>query len=489
MDSDEPSTSALAKTPGKTFAAMPASWMNSAKTPSAKTPGGAKTPARLSLAKTPAGKPKTPGVSSMFSRAPERVVVDAKPKPKTPGGTYHRQLMLPARKTPGKKGAPMANPAPSMLSSLPNATRAEFWLNKAIREEERSGDLAQALYHIDTGIKREAEPVQSLRDAKTALQARMRTEHAPAPAEAAPAPPAGDDDDGNDVRGSVVVMEAVRTPTRLLTSVRGRETAVTTVRRSARMTPDSSGVRRHSPSVRAAMDPNSIQRTLSANDYAYVPNGALEGAEGGADDVDDAVASLEAFRGDVRNAPPLTVTNDDDDERGNVENRPRDDGVAGVDEPSRRLMGVTPGVTTRTTPRSFTVNSSGKKSRGVVYQDSRGSSGGGRNGRNGSLSKARSLDAPAPRRSPAVDATARKMSFSSHSGNAAGDDGRVVVDSDSPAGGGARSLPSISPRTASSPPSRLPRRRKLPRRLPRRGRERPERSSRELPRSRRITRR
>ena len=164
MGSDEPSTSALAKTPGKTFAAMPASWMNSAKTPSgAKTPGGAKTPARLSLAKTPAGKPKTPGVSSMFSQAPERVVVDAKPKPKTPGA-YHRQLMLPARKTPGKNGAPTANPASSMLSSLPNATRAEFWLNKAIREEERSGDLAQALHHIDAGIKRGAEPVQSLRE-------------------------------------------------------------------------------------------------------------------------------------------------------------------------------------------------------------------------------------------------------------------------------------------------------------------------------------
>ena len=188
MASDEPSTSALAKTPGKTFSAnLPASWMNSAKTPSGKTPGGAKTPARLSLAKTPAGKPKTPGVSSMFSQAPERVVVDAKPKPKTPGA-YHRQLMLPARKTPGKKGAPVANPAPSMLSSLPNATRAEFWLNKAIREEERSGDLAQALYHIDAGIKRRAEPVQSLREAKTALEARMRTD-APPP-EAAPAPPA-----------------------------------------------------------------------------------------------------------------------------------------------------------------------------------------------------------------------------------------------------------------------------------------------------------
>ena len=418
MASDEPSTSALAKTPGKTFSAnLPASWMNSAKTPSGKTPGGAKTPARLSLAKTPAGKPKTPGVSSMFSQAPERVVVDAKPKPKTPGA-YHRQLMLPARKTPGKKGAPVANPAPSMLSLLPNATRAEFWLNKAIREEERSGDLAQALYHIDAGIKRGAEPVQSLREAKTALEARMRTEHAPARRSRTRAPRGRR---RRRQRGGIRRRHGgcARPDPHARLRPRSRDGG-DPVRRSARMTPDSSGARRHSPSVRAAMTHNSIQRTLSANDYAYVPNEALENTHAnGADDVDDAVASLEAFRGDIRNAPPLTLTNDDDDdddERGNVENRPRDDGVAGIDEASRRLMGVTPGVTTRTTPRSFTVNSSGKKSRGVVYVDSRGSSGG-RNGRNGSLSKARSLDAPAP----------RKMSFSSHSGDAAGNDEARVV--------------------------------------------------------------
>ena len=99
----------------------------------------------------------------------------------------------------------------------------------------------------------------------------MRTEPGP-PTEAAPAA-----DDGDDVEGSVVVMEAVRV-SKTPYSVRGgrRETAVTAVRRSARMTPDETGVRRHSPSVRAAMtDPNSIQRTLSANDYAYVPNEAL----------------------------------------------------------------------------------------------------------------------------------------------------------------------------------------------------------------------
>ena len=167
---DDASNAALAKTPSsrKTFAAsMPVSWQN-ARTPSrAKTPGAAKTPARFGLAKTPGGKPKTPGISSRFAQAPERVVVDDKPKPKTPGG-YHRQLMLPARKTPGKQ--PMVNPAPSMLSSLPNATHATFWLRKAAREEERTGDLVQALYHLDTGIKRGAEPTAHLQDAKDALR-------------------------------------------------------------------------------------------------------------------------------------------------------------------------------------------------------------------------------------------------------------------------------------------------------------------------------
>ena len=92
----------------------------------------------------------------MFSRAPERIVVDAKPK-QTPGGTYHRQLMLPARKTRAK-GAPMANPAPSIS---PPSQRHESGVlaQQGDPRGKRSCDLAQALYHIDTGIKREAEPV------------------------------------------------------------------------------------------------------------------------------------------------------------------------------------------------------------------------------------------------------------------------------------------------------------------------------------------
>ena len=301
---DDASNAALAKTPSsrKTFAAsMPVSWQN-ARTPSrAKTPGAAKTPARFGLAKTPGGKPKTPGISSRFAQAPERVVVDDKPKPKTPGG-YHRQLMLPARKTPGKQ--PMVNPAPSMLSSLPNATHATFWLRKAAREEERTGDLVQALYHLDTGIKRGAEPVAHLQDAKDALRSRMNSATDANETEA-------DTTDADAMSGSVVVMETVRTPNRLLDAVDGHKTVVTPVRRSARKTPDADGVSHHSSSVQRAMTHNSIQRTLSANDYAYAPNDALgdvhahdEEVAAAAESLDEDAKLINAI-GNNEDAPPM----------------------------------------------------------------------------------------------------------------------------------------------------------------------------------------
>ena len=420
---DDASNAALAKTPSsrKTFAAsMPVSWQN-ARTPSrAKTPGAAKTPARFGLAKTPGGKPKTPGISSRFAQAPERVVVDDKPKPKTPGG-YHRQLMLPARKTPGKQ--PMVNPAPSMLSSLPNATHATFWLRKSAREEERTGDLVQALYHLDTGIKRGAEPVAHLQDAKDALRSRMNSS-------ATDATDANETEadtaDADVMSGSVVVMETVRTPNRLLDAVDGHKTVVTPVRRSARKTPDADGVSHHSSSVQRAMTHNSIQRTLSANDYAYAPNDALGDVHAHDEEVAAAAESLDE---DAKLINAIGNNNDDTSDAfdANAENKEfaqleAEAAFAAASEEA--TVAANAAVHATSNGRSFTVNSSGKKSKGVVYTDSRGGS------RPSSLSKARSLDAPL-RQSPA-DKTARKMSFSSQSGSDSGNEARTL-DANSPA--------------------------------------------------------
>ena len=415
---DDASNAALAKTPSsrKTFAAsMPVSWQN-ARTPSrAKTPGAAKTPARFGLAKTPGGKPKTPGISSRFAQAPERVVVDVKPKPKTPGG-YHRQLMLPLRKTPGKQ--PMVNPAPSMLSSLPNATHATFWLRKATREEERTGDLVQALYHLDTGIKRGAEPIEHLQDAKDALRSRMNSATDANETEA-------DTTDADAMSGSVVVMETVRTPNRLLDAVDGHKTVVTPVRRSARMTPDADGVSHHSSSVQRAMTHNSIQRTLSANDYAYAPNDALGNVHAHDEEVAAAAESLDE---DAKLINAIGNNNDDASDAfdANAENKEfaqleAEAAFAAASEEA--TVAANAAVRATSNGRSFTVNSSGKKSKGVVYTDSRG-------GRPSSLSKARSLDAPL-RQSP-TDKTARKMSFSSQSGSDSGNEARTL-DANSPA--------------------------------------------------------
>ena len=419
---DDASNAALAKTPSsrKTFAAsMPVSWQN-ARTPSrAKTPGAAKTPARFGLAKTPGGKPKTPGISSRFAQAPERVVVDDKPKPKTPGG-YHRQLMLPARKTPGKQ--PMVNPAPSMLSSLPNATHATFWLRKAAREEERTGDLVQALYHLDTGIKRGAEPIEHLQDAKDALRSRMNSSATDAnDANETEA----DTTDADDMSGSVVVMETVRTPNRLLDAVDGHKTVVTPVRRSARKTPDADGVSHHSSSVRRAMTHNSIQRTLSANDYAYAPNDALgdvhahdEEVAAAAESLDEDAKLINAIGNNDDDASDAFDANAENEEFAQLE---AEAAFAAASEEA--TVAANAAVRATSNGRSFTVNSSGKKSKGVVYTDSRG-------GRPSSLSKARSLDAPL-RQSPA-DKTARKMSFSSQSGSDSGNEARTL-DANSPA--------------------------------------------------------
>ena len=419
---DDASNAALAKTPSsrKTFAAsMPVSWQN-ARTPSrAKTPGAAKTPARFGLAKTPGGKPKTPGISSRFAQAPERVVVDVKPKPKTPGG-YHRQLMLPLRKTPGKQ--PMVNPAPSMLSSLPNATHATFWLRKATREEERTGDLVQALYHLDTGIKRGAEPIEHLQDAKDALRSRMNSSATDATdANETEA----DTTDADAMSGSVVVMATVRTPNRLLDAVDGHKTVVTPVRRSARKTPDADGVSHHSSSVQRAMTHNSIQRTLSANDYAYAPNDALGNVHAHDEEVAAAAESLDE---DAKLINAIGNNNDDASDAfdANAENKEfaqleAEAAFAAASEEA--TVAANAAVRATSNGRSFTVNSSGKKSKGVVYTDSRG-------GRPSSLSKARSLDAPL-RQSP-TDKTARKMSFSSQSGSDSGNEARTL-DANSPA--------------------------------------------------------
>ena len=419
---DDASNAALAKTPSsrKTFAAsMPVSWQN-ARTPSrAKTPGAAKTPARFGLAKTPGGKPKTPGISSRFAQAPERVVVDVKPKPKTPGG-YHRQLMLPLRKTPGKQ--PMVNPAPSMLSSLPNATHATFWLRKATREEERTGDLVQALYHLDTGIKRGAEPIEHLQDAKDALRSRMNSSATDATdANETEA----DTTDADAMSGSVVVMATVRTPNRLLDAVDGHKTVVTPVRRSARKTPDADGVSHHSSSVQRAMTHNSIQRTLSANDYAYAPNDALGDVHAHDEEVAAAAESLDE---DAKLINAIGNNEDDTSDAfdANAENKEfaqleAEAAFAAASEEA--TVAANAAVRATSNGRSFTVNSSGKKSKGVVYTDSRG-------GRPSSLSKARSLDAPL-RQSP-TDKTARKMSFSSQSGSDSGNEARTL-DANSPA--------------------------------------------------------
>ena len=394
---DDASNAALAKTPSsrKTFAAsMPVSWQN------------ARTPSRA----------KTPGISSRFAQAPERVVVDDKPKPKTPGG-YHRQLMLPARKTPGKQ--PMVNPAPSMLSSLPNATHATFWLRKAAREEERTGDLVQALYHLDTGIKRGAEPTAHLQDAKDALRSRMNSATDANETEA-------DTTDADAMSGSVVVMETVRTPNRLLDAVDGHKTIVTPVRRSARKTPDADGVSHHSSSVQRAMTHNSIQRTLSANDYAYAPNDALgdvhahdEEVAAAAESLDEDAKLIDAIGNNEDASSDVFDANAENKEFAQLE---AEAAFAAASEEA--TVAANAAVRATSNGRSFTVNSSGKKSKGVVYTDSRGGS------RPSSLSKARSLDAPL-RQSPA-DKTARKMSFSSQSGSDSGNEARTL-DANSPA--------------------------------------------------------
>ena len=124
--------------------------------PSGEDAGGAKTPTRLSLAKTPAGKPKDPGrfqhVLACSSASSSTPSPSPRPRARTTGSS------LPARKTRRQERSACGEQRAVHALLFPNATRAEFWLNKAIREEERSGDLAQAIYHIDAGIKRGAEP-------------------------------------------------------------------------------------------------------------------------------------------------------------------------------------------------------------------------------------------------------------------------------------------------------------------------------------------
>lgn len=204
-NNDNPKTPAATRTPGRRPSALSALAAN-------RTPGGAR---------TPGAPPRTPGGTIQAPAA--RVEL----KPKTPRRTHHHQMIISRPRTPGascsyaEADSGAANPA-AVLKTLPNATKAAYWLRRAERSE-RAGDLEEALGFLEQGIKRRAEPEAELVAARDALAAKLAAdrgaaseaaEFAAMEAEAARPTPTkpngGFSFQATTTKGSVVVVTPVR---------------------------------------------------------------------------------------------------------------------------------------------------------------------------------------------------------------------------------------------------------------------------------------
>ena len=171
-----------------------------------------------------------------------------------------------------------ANPA-AVLKTLPNATKAAYWLRRAERSE-RAGDLEEALGFLEQGIKRRAEPEAELVAARDALAAKLAAdrgaaseaaEFAAMEAEAArptPTKPVGFVHQATTTKGSVVVVTPVRASPATRDALACSEKVLTPARRSARV----------SPPERAAAERGGVatEAMLETTGYAYLPNDALK---------------------------------------------------------------------------------------------------------------------------------------------------------------------------------------------------------------------
>ena len=207
------------------------------------TPGGLSTAAR------------TPDdMSSRFSQAPTRVAVETKAK--TP--VRYRQPML-ARKTSDEY-----NNAASVLSTLPNATQAAYWLRRASREECK-GNSEDAKEFLEQGIKRHAEPSDELEEALQKLEAKIATANGGTTRQTVPSV-SGVTTSASNMKivppsGSFVTVTPVRASPGQRTELECGKTVLTPCRRSARISPDKS--------------PEEKQALLESTAYAYAPNTSL----------------------------------------------------------------------------------------------------------------------------------------------------------------------------------------------------------------------
>ena len=262
-NNDNPKTPAATRTPGRRPSALSALAAN-------RTPGGAR---------TPGAPPRTPGGTIQAPAA--RVEL----KPKTPRRTHHHQMIISRPRTPGascsyaEADSGAANPA-AVLKTLPNATKAAYWLRRAERSE-RAGDLEEALGFLEQGIKRRAEPEAELVAARDALAAKLAAdrgaaseaaEFAAMEAEAARPTPTkpngGFSFQATTTKGSVVVVTPVRASPATREALACGEEVLTPARRSARV----------SPPERAAAERGGVatEAMLETTGYAYVPNDALK---------------------------------------------------------------------------------------------------------------------------------------------------------------------------------------------------------------------
>jgi hypothetical protein len=228
----------------------------------ARTPGG-KTPTRQMTSDAFATTPgKTPASVSRFTQAPIRVAVEVKAK--TP--MRYRQPMINRKTSADAANDTDANPA-SVLSTLPNATQAAYWLRRARREEGR-GNFLQAKEFLEQGIKRHAEPSQDLEQALRAIETKI---------EAATGGTKTQSVSGGTKTpktttttshsGSFVSVTPVRSSPTQRVELNCGATVLTPCRRSARVSPDKPGdVEKHTAVT---------SRLLESAQYAYVPNTSL----------------------------------------------------------------------------------------------------------------------------------------------------------------------------------------------------------------------
>lgn len=228
----------------------------------ARTPGG-KTPTRQMTSDAFATTPgKTPASVSRFTQAPIRVAVEVKAK--TP--MRYRQPMINRKTSADAANDTDANPA-SVLSTLPNATQAAYWLRRARREEGR-GNFLQAKEFLEQGIKRHAEPSQDLEQALRAIETKIEAATGGTKTQSVSG--------GNKTpktttttshSGSFVSVTPVRSSPTQRVELNCGATVLTPCRRSARVSPDKPGdVEKHTAVT---------SRLLESAQYAYVPNTSL----------------------------------------------------------------------------------------------------------------------------------------------------------------------------------------------------------------------